>query len=176
MNETTLSLEVISKYKNDIFIETGTSQGAGVALALKAGFSKIYSIELDSSLQGKNISYFSKEISENIVELIIGDSLNELINLIPKIDKRITFWLDAHVDGGPSGIKKCPLYEELISINDSPIKNHTILIDDMRMLGHHWGEGIYITEIKNKILEINPKYKFKFENGFEKDDILVAYI
>ncbi len=101
----------------------------------------------------------------------------ELSNIISSLDKPTTFWLDAHVDFGPIGTKKCPLYEELSSIKMSNIKTHTILIDDMRMLGHWWGEGISVDGLKNKILEINSNYKFTFENnGYAPNDILVAYL
>ena len=46
----------------------------------------------------------------------------------------------------------------------------------MRILGGHWGEGISIDGLKSRLLEINPNYKFIFENGFAANDILVAYL
>lgn len=177
MITTTLSKEVLLKYLNPYFLETGTANGDCVRLALEVGFEKIFSIELDETLQKENICNYQSFINEGKVNLIIGDSLWELIDIIPKLDKSTTFWLDAHVDFGPMGTKRCPLYEELSAIKMSNIKTHTILIDDMRMLGHWWGEGIDIDGLKNKILEINPNYKFTFEdNGCAPNDILVAYL
>ena len=174
MITTTLPREVLLKYLNPYFLETGTADADCVRLALEVGFEKIYSIELDSTLQDQNIIKYQSQISEGKVKLINGDSLLELNSIIPELDKPTTFWLDAHVDFGPMGIKKCPLYEELLAIKKSPIKTHTILIDDMRILGGHWGEGISIDELKNKLLEINPYYKFTLEDGFAPKDILVA--
>lgn len=176
MIETTLSHEVLSKYKNPYFLETGTANGDCVRLALEVGFEKIFSIELDALLQVENIQKYQTLINENKIILITGDSLIELTNIISSLDKPTTFWLDAHVDHGPTGIKRCPLYEELDAIKTSIIKTHTILIDDMRMLGSWWGEGISVDELKKRILEINSEYKFTFENGFIVNDILVAYI
>jgi len=176
MIETTLSHEVLSKYKNPYFLETGTANGDCVRLALEVGFEKIFSIELDALLQVENIQKYQTLINENKIVLITGDSLIELTNIISSLDKPTTFWLDAHVDHGPTGIKRCPLYEELDAIKTSIIKTHTILIDDMRMLGSWWGEGISVDELKKRILEINSEYKFTFENGFIVNDILVAYI
>lgn len=176
MIKTTLSKEVLSKYLNPYFLETGTANGDCVRLALEIGFEKIFSIELDEILQKENIQTYQSFINEGKINLITGDSLWELFNIIPSLDKPTTFWLDAHQDFGPVGTKRCPLYEELSSIKMSEIKTHTILIDDMRMLGHWWGEGISVDELKKRILEINPNYKFTFENGFAPNDILAAYL
>lgn len=176
MIKTTLSEEVLNKYKNSYFCETGTANGDCVNLALNMGFDKVYSIELDEELQKQNKKKYNTFILENRLELITGDSLTELKNIIPSLNKNTTFWLDAHVDFGPCGIKKCPLYEELYAIGTSDIKSHTILIDDMRILGSHWGENIYLDELKKLILNINSNYKISFEDGWEKNDILVAKI
>jgi hypothetical protein len=176
MITTTLPKEVLLKYLNPYFLETGTANADCVRLALEIGFEKIYSIELDNTLQNENIIKYQSQINDGKIKLINGDSLWELTNLIPELDKPTTFWLDAHVDFGPMGTKKCPLYEELSSIKMSNIKTHTILIDDMRILGGHWGEGISIEGLKDKLLEINSEYKFTFEDGFAPNDILVAYL
>ena len=37
----------LKKYKNSVFLETGTYQGDGIKKALEAGFEKIYSIEIN---------------------------------------------------------------------------------------------------------------------------------
>ena len=44
---TTLSKDVLSKYKNDIFVETGTLWGEAIDIALELGFKKIYSTVTD---------------------------------------------------------------------------------------------------------------------------------
>jgi len=173
----TLKEKVLIKYMNPIFFETGTYLGDSVELALKVGFSKIISIEIEEYLQKENTKKFQQQINEGKVTLITGDTILVMEDIIKRINQPTTFWLDAHVDLGITGIKKCPLYEELDFIAKSNIKTHTILIDDVRLFGDkHWGTGINLNEIKNKILSINPNYKFTFEDGHVPSDVLVAYI
>ena len=52
------------------------------------------------------------------------------------------------------------------------------MIDDLRIFKHQseWGVGIYIEEIEQKLKNINPFYKFYYENGWEENDILIAKI
>lgn len=171
---TTLRHSVIAKYKNPYFIETGTGTGECVRLALSMGFKKVISIEIDPIRQEENKKKFAKYIADGRVTLITGDSITELDKLMSSIDSPATFWLDAHVDEGPCGIKKCPLYEELDSIAKNPIKQHTILIDDMRILGTHWGSNISQAELILKLKQINENYKISYEDGCAPNDILVA--
>lgn len=177
MIPTTLTSYVLTKYKNSYFVETGTATGDCVKLALSHGFEKIFSIEIDSTLQEQNCLFFQPFINKQQVNLILGDSLIELKKLIPTLDKPTTFWLDAHVDYGPSGIKRCPLYEELEAIATSNIKTHTIMIDDMRCLGGGtWGTSISVDGLKSILLSINPDYIFTLEDGWAPNDILVAHV
>jgi hypothetical protein len=173
---TTLKHNVLQKYLNPYFVETGTSYGGGLTVAVQFDFEKIFSIEINKELQESNIVNFQNYIQTNRMELLIGDSLLELQKLIPSLDKPTTFWLDAHVDAGPVGIKLCPILEELDAIKTSLIKNHTILIDDMRCFGTHWGTGITIDMLLEKIKEINPNYKILYEDGHTPSDILVACV
>jgi hypothetical protein len=173
----TLKENVLQKYKNPVFFETGTYLGDSVELALKVGFEKIISIEIDEPLQNENIKNFQSYVDSGQVELIVGDTILVMKDIINNIKKPTTFWLDAHVDSGIAGLKMCPIYEELEYINSSPIKTHTIMIDDIRIFGGgNWGVEISLIEIKNRILMINPNYKFALEDGHIPSDILVAYI
>ncbi len=170
MRQTTLLREVLSKYRNPIFVETGTASGGGVAAAMVAGFNRIYSIEISQEKQLKNVERF-RGIKN--VTLITGDSSEEVWRIIPLIDSPATFWLDAHFEKKKP---KCPLYEELDAIASSPIKTHTILIDDMRVIGKEvWGKKVSKEEIIDKILVINKDYKISFEdNTMAENDIMVA--
>ncbi len=178
MIATTLPKELISRYLNPYFFETGTANGACVSLAVSCGFEKIFSVEIEPDRQEENSKTFKKEIAENKVKLYTGDSLILMPQIVNEIDKPTTFWLDAHVDEGVSGVKKCPLYEELETIATSSLKSHTIMIDDISYFGtkNHWGDGISLETIKEKILQINPNYNFAFEDGHVANDILVAHL
>ena len=112
---------------------------------------------------------------KNNVHIFMGNSgtiLPKIIKQIPT-NKTITFWLDAHYSGGQTSFfeKKCPILDELNSIKEHIIKEHTILIDDMRLFGTEAHDNIQISEITDLILSINPNYKFTFEG-----DILVAEV
>jgi hypothetical protein len=46
----------------------------------------------------------------------------------------------------------------------------------MRCFGTHWGTGITIDMLLEKIKEINPNYKILYEDGHTPSDILVACV
>jgi hypothetical protein len=174
---TTLTKEVLEKYPNDIFVETGTLYGDAVKLAVLCGFKKIYSIEINPDLVRSNRLQFANLIEQGLVEIIEGDTSIIFPELVSRLDGRTTFWLDAHWDGGPMGTVKCPLPMELEAIQSHSIKNHTIMIDDRRCFGiGNWGAGIVESEIIAKVKDINSLYEIAYENGCIPDDIITAVI
>lgn len=176
MIQTTLKKEVLSKYLNPIFCETGTATGSGVKLALECGFKEIYSIEIDPDRQIQNEFNFS---SYSNVHLITGDSSEWLEKIVEKlVSEKVTFFLDGHWDGGVAGVEKCPLFNELSAIKKYYTKGSVIMLDDVRLWGQkgsNWGEGISEEKIKEILLQINPDFKFTYEDGWVKSDILVAH-
>ncbi|MGD1865591.1 MAG: discoidin domain-containing protein [Phormidesmis sp.] len=166
----------LSKYWNPTFVETGSFHGVGISTALKAGFQEIYSIEVKQEYYDECAEKFSKEIEEGRVHLILGDSLVELGKLVPSLTGPVTFWLDAHNHCGGYGIKQCPIYEELDAISNHHIKTHTLLIDDVRLFGDMktWGKQITHEDVIRRVKMVNPDYSILYEDGFQKDDVLVA--
>lgn len=168
--------ENFAKYPNPYFIETGSFLGDGIRQALDAGFDKIVSIELSDKYH--QICEFKFQNNNN-VEILKGDSYKILPSVINKINDKITFWLDGHYscEDTALGDHWSPLIQELDVIKSHHIKDHVIMIDDMRC----WElpnpvHGFFKDDIINKLLEINPDYKFTYEDGIEKNDILVAHI
>lgn len=166
--------EGFERFPNHYFVETGTHEGGGVKLALRAGFNEIHSIEIVKTLVEKTREIFSSNKNVHIYE---GDSSKILFDIIKDFDKPITFWLDGH--GSHKNSKNCPILEELELLKNHPIKTHTILIDDMRCCGTLDFDYITKEAIIKKILEINPKYIIKFIPGFAgwhyvQDDIMLA--
>jgi len=165
------SVETFRRYLNPVFIETGSYKGHGIQYALNAGFEEIYSIEI----LPEYFEMCSEKFKGNVnVNLILGNSAIVLEDLLRIINLRITFWLDGHLSGLPD-VEPCPLLKELEIIGRHHIKNHTILIDDLR----DWsiiGYGFNTEILKEKILLINGDYEFKFEDGHIPNDILVAYV
>ncbi len=168
---------------NNIFIETGTYKGETTRVASDVGFKEVHSIELQDRLYEESIENLSDLIDIDKVFLHKGDSRIILGEILSKINEKTTILLDAHIDGGNyiSGItpeiKKCPLYEELNSIKNHKIKDHTIIIDDVRILGKiGWGTEVLLDVIISMIMEINKDYKISFDNGEIENDVLIAKI
>jgi hypothetical protein len=167
-----------------IFIETGSSTGEGITAALNAGFDQIISIELSEQYYGICQRLFKDHPQ---VKLILGNSVTHLPKILEKIDERCVFWLDAHWCGGMTAGKgdAVPLINELKIIASHHIKEHTIIIDDMRMLREKLEEEwkqIQLNEcdIQELLYAINPNYKITYEHvgaaKLLKEDILVARI
>ena len=165
------------KYKNDYFVETGTYEGDTTEFALNNGFKNVYSIELSDVFYYNCIKRF---IYNPNVKIFKGNSRYDLYKMISNINSQITFWLDGHWSGVPNvGCDKellCPVLYELEQIKNHHIKTHTIMVDDIRLMdGTHF--EVRIHQIESKILEINPKYKFKYYSDQHAiDDVLVAYM
>lgn len=177
--------EVLRKYKKNILIETGTYMGMTTKYAVEElGYQKVYTIELQDYLYKISVGNLSHLIAENKVVAILGNSNEKLSEILLEIDEPVTILLDAHIDGGnyvpgvtPDNVNWCPLYEELEIIKNHPIKTHTILVDDVRIIGKiGWGSNVLLERIMNMIKEINPDYQFTFEEGETPEDVLVANI
>lgn len=171
-----LKKEVLDKYTNKVFIETGTQHGYGIDVALESGFEKIYSIDIDSKYHGASSKKFASYIEEGRINLLIGDSAIYLEKILENVNEPATFWLDAHADAGIIGKFKCPVLAELDAISKHHIKTHTIMIDDRRMFGEVWGQGISEQDVLDKIMTVNPNYIISYENGCEPKDIIVARV
>lgn len=162
------------KYLNPVFIETGSLQGKGIQAAIDAGFSKIISIELSE----KYYHYCNRKfIDRDAVLLYWGSSVDLLPGILKDIDTECTFWLDAHYSGGETAPGPVPLMEELLIIKDHHIKDHTIIIDDMRLFReNHWNLDYTVTDIENTLHSINDNYNLHYEYGVADNDILIATI
>lgn len=178
----TISKDVLKKYVKyaDVFIETGTHIGNTTKNASDIGFEKVYTIELSEHFYKEALKRFAH--NEKIV-CIFGDSTEKLKEILNDLDVPAVFWLDGHWSMGNTakGEKAVPVFEELEAIKNHHIKNHVILIDDLRLMGDvnepikEWS-SISLQDVKNKCLEINPDYKFSFENGHVQNDILVVML
>ena len=168
----TSSRELFQKYPNSVFIESGSYYGDGVQAALDAGFKTIHSIELDEKLYKHCADRFKDNVDVNI---IFGDSHLVLDDILSEIDSPVTFWLDGHWAGTGTarGKYESPLVKELEAIGRHHIKNHTILVDDLRC----WRkkvQGFDRESLINACLQINPEYKISFDKGYIENDILIA--
>lgn len=162
------------KYPNEYFIETGSYFGGGILLAIEAKFKNIISIELSEKYY--NICKENFKQHDN-VHLYLDSSEKTLKDILKDIDKPITFWLDGHYSGGDTGRGELisPLMLELEEIGNHHIKNHTILIDDLRL----WKKpdvDFDVEDIINKLKDINPSYVIDYVHGHVDNDVLVAMV
>jgi len=175
----------LSKYWNPIFIETGTRSGDSVKRALENQFKKVYSIELKKQFYEECLCRFEMEIQEGKVELLLGDSVSRLADVLRQVDVRATFWLDAHWSGPKTPTAKgdidVPLIKELDLIARHRIKDHTILIDDVRLFGGDDRGGVDWSNVQEEAVisilkSINPNYHIFYEQGHVSNDVVVAQI
>lgn len=154
----------------NIFIETGTYHGDTSKKAIDFGFKKVYTTELQRHIYQIAKKNLKEEIESNKIELFLDKSADFLRKLLPSIKERATFFLDAHIDYGNYDQEKtpkmnwCPLIEELEIIKLHHIKDHIIIVDDLRLLGKEgWGLEVQVDQIIKKALEINKDYQVIFE-------------
>lgn len=168
-------------YLTEAFVETGSHRGDGIQCALDAGFPCVYSVDISPFSYGWCSCRFSTQ--KDKVDLYLNDSRAFLKELLPRISHRCTFWIDAHWCGGNGEMNgkdggddnDVPLLEELQIIGEHEVKDHIILIDDVRL----FGTGSYPTlgVVLLTLKKINPGYVYFFRDSEDfKEDILVALI
>lgn len=158
-------------YLNYYFIETGSYLGDGIKAALDAGFQEVISIEISRGYYEHCAMRFR---TDHRVSLVHDDSINALQVVINNLDQPATFYLDGHWSGEDTGrgMMDYPLLKELEIISKSYIKNHIIIIDDVRLFDTQWKLGT--VSIKEALRNINPKYILEYKDGYVKDDVLIA--
>lgn len=173
---------------NNYFVETGTWRGDAIQLAMDAGHKEIRSIDIDSSCTDFCISRFNMHGKRRVVKmteegirtirLYVGDSAFCLSHMIADIREPITFWLDSHwqmLEGTGCGENPFPLLKELEQIAAHPIKEHTILIDDMLIMQDNI-VGYNEHSIIGMLHEINKYYMFERLPNPVINNILVAHV
>lgn len=164
----TIGFNPVNLYRTKILIETGTYNGA-FSNEMKGYYEKIHTIEVVDDFYNKAVKKFK---NDNNIDCHFGDSPVVLEKILDNIKDPVTFWLDAHIQGGnqPKGTEK-PLLRELDVISNHEIKDHMIMIDDVRLFGYY---GTNKFEIECKLMEINPDYVIEYRMGFQKNDVVVA--
>jgi hypothetical protein len=155
--------EYASKFSAQTLVETGTYLGEMV-YAMRRRFSKIISIELDSTLHQRATERFK---AYHHVTILCGDSGAVLARVLSEEKSRCLFWLDGHYSGEMTakGSRETPVMEELKHIKSSG-SGHVILIDDARLFV---GANDYPTlaELKSFVNALLPTNVFEV-----RDDII----
>jgi len=117
--------ELQKQFKIKTAIETGTCLGS-TTLFLANEFKRVYTIEISEQYAGFARRKFN-EISN--IELFIGNSPEELKNILVNLEGRTFIFLDAHWG------ENCPLQKELEVIADFAKKKPIIAIHDFKVPG-----------------------------------------
>lgn len=180
-----MAIGILDKYINQVFVCTGIGNCEKLeqAMAINAKFnhfSEIYGIEKDQILLEHSKFVIPKFIAYNKpknlknCKIFYGDPKNDLAEIINFIDKPITFLLSSNFPDWVNPEKSNYILEELDQIRKHSIKKHIILID------YTYFGNISLNSMKEKLLEINPNYKFRLERGGhlgkEENVILAAYL
>jgi len=177
-----ITKELIKEYKKDktVYFETGTYDGDGVQLALDTGFDTVYSVEVhqgkykgcESRFSGNEKVILLHNSSERYLEQVVGDIKH------PLNTERCFIYLDAHPMGGTAAP---PLINELNIIASLKRNDHTIVVDDFRLIRDAivWGtcfKGKDMKEEFNRLfLAINKDYEITYHgDAWDVEDLIVA--
>jgi hypothetical protein len=168
-----IDLAMAKKYKaGSVFVETGCECGHGCATALAAGFTHIYSCEIDKA----QAEFVKSRIYYGIpfVTIMAMSSPFFLKSLFKdgrgESGESILFWLDAH------GSHETPLLEELAVLKGNLVPNDVILIDDIRILRAHneWAKIVFESHVLNALKDMGVKEISYEDDKWAKEDVLVA--
>ena len=155
--------------KARVFVETGTYRGKTAKIASSI-FDSVHTIELAKQFYDQAVPVLAgcKNVS-----VYLGSSANILSTILPKIEGKILFWLDAHFQGHDPKDKTeanfYPILHEIKAIKNSGNKNAIILIDDVRIFNGSFGWP-KLDLLYNEIKSIDPLYNIEVYG-----DILFAY-
>uniref|UniRef100_UPI0040473770 hypothetical protein n=1 Tax=Algoriphagus sp. TaxID=1872435 RepID=UPI0040473770 len=158
----------LKEFKLRTFVETGTFMGDTLGFIAASGCTS-YSIELSEEFYKNALERFR---GQSNVNLILGDSGEQLPILISDLKEPALFWLDGHYSAGntASADQHTPVSKEVSAVLDHPVKGHVILIDDARcfdgtnnypfledLLLFIRKDGHYLAEVSTDIIRLTPK-------------------
>jgi hypothetical protein len=151
-----ISSHELKHFHNFAFVETGCAGlGLGISSALKAGFERVYSVDINPAAYNECSEIFKNDMRVNIT---LGDCGVWLDKILDQIGKDCTIYLDAN---GWKNETESPIDSSLKALIRHGKKNHIILIDDMNH-GKEPKDKIlnYLAshQIVNKLREINHGY------------------
>ncbi len=129
--------EVQTTFGCDTFVETGTYDGK-TARAAASLFQEVHTIELHESLYQAARLHLADASNVTVYN---GPSAQMIQKVVPRVEGKILFWLDAHYSGEGTAMSNdnpydpqaiTPICDELKSIKQSGVNECVILIDDIR--------------------------------------------
>lgn len=161
--------DIAAQHSIKVFFETGTYLGNTV-YGVKDSFNEVYSVELSKELAELARERFCHDPK---VHIINDDSSAAIEAFLGRLDQPAIFWLDAHYSAGVTakGKLQTPVKEELKSILSHSVKQHQILIDDVKDFNGQndyptveeifdmvcqFGTGNYEAKVEGAVFRISP--------------------
>ena len=184
-----ITKELLKEYKKDrsVFFETGTYDGDGVKMALGVGFSKIFSVEMAEEYYKKCRNIYAGDEKITLVHDNSVTYLDKVINDMehPLNTERCFIYLDAHPMGGtgPLHMDEQPVVAELKAIAKLQRNDHTIVVDDFRILrdGVSWATHLRGKDMKEEFrklfLAINEDYQISYHaDPWDDEDLIIVHV
>lgn len=177
---------LLAKYSNYYYVETGMWRGDSLLQAYDAGFQRCYGMDVEPN----NVRFVTDRFDLNNPEsqytgkIIpgLGNSAWALSDFLRAFcDDAITFFLDAHaqhIEGEPEYEEPFPLLDELEQIAQSNINKQgsVIIIDDILHLTHPDITGWNRELIEKNVRRINKEFKITYVANPVKNNILIAHL
>jgi hypothetical protein len=160
--------QILNNFKSaPYYIETGTDNGVSLEKAINSGYKNIITIDI------LECAHTRKKFESNTnVRFVQGSSSEVMWDLIKDINEQIVFYLDAHLFGDQVS-HNLPLLTEIDIIAKHPIKNHILILDDVRLFATDMRLDINV--ITKKLKQINPDYIIWFaDDEVAPRDLLIC--
>lgn len=170
--------DLLKQFPNSWYVETGSWEGASIDLAYQAGFRRVIGIELNRDKWQHCINRFAGH-HRMFLKMFNEDSANYLSEAMKYITVPATIFLDAHsqlFEDEEETANPFPLMKELEQLARHPVRNHTIIIDDILILTHPHVTGWTLLDIKSAVWTINPAYKIELIANPVKNNLLIATV
>lgn len=121
------------------FVETGTYK-ADTTLMVSKHFKNVYTTEIVPALHNQSKERARQAGIENIT-FLLGDSVELLKDITPRVVQGAVFFLDAHQSGGDTsnnGKNHVPLFQELDVILSNKVGPSIYIVDDLRLFDKFW--------------------------------------
>ena len=162
----------IARRYSATLIETGTHIGLGLLGATYAGFERMITCELFEAILEQAKKNMGSQFGK--ISYYHGDSADCLPMMLREAGQiPCAILLDAHATAGTEP-SRCPLTRELAVLKNTSRNDHLVMVDDFDLAGTPHLGGLGLSDIIERLREINPGYTFHELGGVRPKMLLMA--